>query len=86
MGAGAVTILNDTQTLALAFVEQNRAMTYLVVRLKDGKVITKDNVQASAIGWSGSHQIKINIIPGMVKQGAHPQDNYRVIDLNQFIK
>ncbi|MBS1490353.1 MAG: hypothetical protein JSS93_07485 [Bacteroidetes bacterium] len=77
---------NEPHTLVLAYTENNRVLTYLVLRPADGKLILKDKAHASAVSWSGEHQIKLNIIPGMVKRDATPEDNYKYVNLDSFIK
>jgi len=86
MGSPATASYNTTHTLVLAYTENNRVLTYLVVRPADGKIILKDKAHASAISWVSEHQIKLNIIPGMVKRDVTPEDNYRFINLDSFLK
>jgi len=45
--------------------------------------VVKEKIQGS-VNWSGEMEIKVIRTPGIVKKNAQPEDNIRVIDLNNL--
>jgi hypothetical protein len=75
---------NNTNSFALAYQEEDGFIRYIIVRLTDNNVVRKEKIRGS-VSWVNDMQIKESIIPGIVKKDAKPDDNTRIIDLNQFI-
>ncbi len=84
LGTSATVKENTAQTFALAYRSQNRLTDYMVIRLSDFKIVIKEKIQGS-VTWSGELQIKESRIPNMVKRNQKPEDNTRLIDLNNYI-
>ncbi len=84
LGTAAIIEKNKSQAFALAYRDQNRETKYIVVRLSDLNVILKETITGS-VRWSGEMQLKESLIPGMVRRDPKPDDNIRLIDLNNYI-
>ena len=75
---------NKSMTFALAYRNQNRETEYIVVRLKDLMVVRKERLTGS-VAWSGEMQLKESAVQGMVKRDSKPSENFRLIDLNNYL-
>ena len=75
---------NKSMTFALAYRNQNRETEYIVVRLKDLTVVRKERLTGS-VAWSGEMQLKESAVQGMVKRDSKPSENFRLIDLNNYL-
>ncbi len=85
IGKSAVIEKNPSNTFALASHTENRTVDYVVIRLSDLKVVIKEKIIIGSVSWSGDRQIKVVSIPGMVRANARPEDNVRLIDLNNYV-
>jgi hypothetical protein len=80
----AIITKNKPNTFALATLNQDGSVDYVIVRLSDNKVVVKNKIRGS-IEWSGDMQISETQTPGMIKKDSKPSDFMKVIDLNQFV-
>lgn len=84
IGTHALIEKNKGETFALAYQNGNASVEYLVVRLSDLKIVVKEKIQGS-VKWSGDMEITVTRTPGIVKKNARPEDNIRLIDLNNYV-
>jgi hypothetical protein len=84
IGTHAVIEKNKVETFALAHQTSNTSVEYLVIRLSDLKIVVKEKIQGS-VKWSGEMEIKVARMPGIVKKNTQPEDNIRLIDLNNYV-
>jgi hypothetical protein len=84
IGASAIIEKNNSATFALAQQTENKSVSFLVIRLSDLKIVIKEKIIGS-VTWSGEMEIKIIRTPGIVKTNAQPEDNIRVINLNNYV-
>ena len=85
IGTNATIEKNNPATFALAYQVKNKSVEYVVVRLVDLKVVVKEKINQGSVTWSGDMQIKVVLIPGIVKLNSKPADNIRLIDLNNYV-
>jgi hypothetical protein len=83
LGANAKIEKNNTSNFALAHESKDKTVSFIVVRLTDLKIVVKEKIQGS-VTWDKAMSIKVTTIPGIVKANAKPEDNVRIIDLNNF--
>jgi hypothetical protein len=84
LGANAIIEKNNPSNFALAYESKDKTVRFMVVRLSDLKIIIKEKIQGS-VTWDKEMKIKVVTIPGIVKANAKPEDNVRVIDLNNYV-
>ncbi len=84
LGPHATIEKNKSQTFALAYQNQNRETEYVVVRLNDLMVVRKEKIIGS-VAWNGEMQLKESLVAGMVKRDSNPNENIRLIDLNNYL-
>jgi len=84
IGAGAIIEKNISSTFALAHQTKDRSVEYLIIRLSDLKIVVREKIQGS-VTWSGDMEIKVIKTPGMVKLNSKPEDNVKIINLNNYI-
>jgi len=83
IGVNAIIKKNNSLTFALASQTNNRSVEYLIIRLSDLKIIIKEKIQGS-VTWNGDKEIKVTQIPGTVKMNSRPEDNVKIINLNNY--
>ena len=83
IGVNAIIEKNNSSTFALASQTNNRSVEYLIIRLSDLKVVVKEKIQGS-VTWNGDKEIKVTQIPGTVKMNSRPEDNVKIINLNNY--
>jgi hypothetical protein len=84
IGTQAVIEKNNAGTFALAHQTENKSVSFLVIRLADLKIVLKEKINGS-VRWSSEMEIKVTQVPGIVKKNAQPEDNTRLIDLNNYV-
>ena len=84
IGANATIEKNNSSTFALASRTDNRFIEYLIIRLSDLKIVVKEKIQGS-VTWSGDMAIKVTQTPGMVKMNSRPEDNVKIINLDNYL-
>jgi len=84
IGANATIEKNNSSTFALASRTDNRFIEYIIIRLSDLKIVVKDKIQGS-VTWSGDMAIKVMKTPGMVKMNSRPDDNVKIINLENYL-
>jgi hypothetical protein len=85
IGADAKIEKNESGTFALVYKNENRSVTYIVVRMADLKIVINKKVITGSVTWSGDMQIKESTVPGIIKKNSRSDDNIRYIDLKNFI-
>ncbi|MBI1769065.1 MAG: hypothetical protein HYR67_11890 [Bacteroidetes bacterium] len=84
IGEKSATTKNNSKTFALAYLEQEGNTHYIIIRLSDNKVVTKEKIRGT-VSWVSDMQIKEMRTPGIVKKDYNPEDYSKVIDLNKYI-
>ena len=84
IGENAFVEKNNSSTFALAYQTKDRTVKFIVIRLADLQIVINERVQGS-VTWEREMNIKVTKTPGIVKMKAPPEDNVRVIDLNNYI-
>jgi len=83
LGPGATVEKNQSGTLALAYVEKERNLTYLVVRVADGQMIVKNKIRGS-VTWHADQVLKETSVPGIIKADEKATDHTKLIDLSVY--
>jgi hypothetical protein len=84
IGETAVVTKNDSKTFALAVLNKDESVRYVVIRLSDNKVVIKNNIRGT-ISWSGDMKLTEARALGIVKKDSKPEDYSRTIDLKQYL-
>ncbi len=84
IGANAIVERNNSSTFALASQSRGRSIEFIVIRLIDLKIVVKEKIQGS-VTWDREMTIKVTTTPGVVKMNSRPEDNVRVVDLNNYV-
>ncbi len=85
LGANANIEKNISNTFALAYIAENRSISYIVIRLSDLKIVVNSKIERGSITWFKDMELKETRTPGIVKKNTKPDDNIKLIDLAQFV-
>jgi len=84
IGEKSTTTKNNSKTFALAYLEEDRTVRYIIVRLSDNTIVVKEKIRGT-ISWVNDMQIKEMRTPGTVKKDYNPEEYSKVIDLNKYM-
>lgn len=86
LGTHATIEKNKNQTFALAYQENHstQAMSYLVIRLSDLKIVEEATRARIILSWMDTYKIKISITPGILRKDE-PINEPEIIDVTKYI-
>ncbi len=86
VGATATIETNSVKTFALAYQNQGKVLTYIVIRMVDMKVVVKGKIHDGIVRWYNDMQIEKVVTPGIVKRDPNSDNaSVKMIDLKKFV-